>query len=320
MNNIAQTVREEGQEADAPTASNLCENCLTRAKSTELDEDGTTITHPYCGIRCYQASQRTTFPASTIPAPAATNPTPAATEGSQDTFKLRTERANGPVARKILLMLQDLWQSDTARTPQLKSIYRIDLPVEMYRRFDLALQMNGNSTVTTTYYGGVAACNIADDTDPAPCASESCDLCAALRSSFGNVLHGASCRDGSYGFGLYTYLNPALAHDVINSGDDLPTQNVNYALVQCRVVTQADYMPSSNSYAGTIDDWGVVFCAQPMAVIPTYLLIYRLSASPNSNRRNASSNSKSVDDTPPATGPERTEPAGGKARANAPFQ
>ncbi|KAG8913356.1 hypothetical protein FRC00_002558 [Tulasnella sp. 408] len=163
MNTIAQTVREEGQEADAPAASSLCENCLTRAKSTELDEDGTTITHPYCGIRCYQASQRTTFPASTIPAPAATNPTPAATDGSQDSFKLRTERANGPVARKsrstitlivfqicaddprttapqlVLLMLQDLWQSDTARTPQLRSIYRIDLPVEMYRRFDLAL-------------------------------------------------------------------------------------------------------------------------------------------------------------------------------------
>ncbi|KAG9038877.1 hypothetical protein FS837_001154 [Tulasnella sp. UAMH 9824] len=311
MNNIAQTVGAEGLEPNVLATSSLCENCFTRVKSTELDEDGAAVTHPYCGIRCYQASQRTALPASNDPAPSPT-------DDSQDPFKLRVERTDGPVGRKIIFTVQHLWQSERGRTPQVKGIYRIDLPVERYRGFDLALQMNGTCTVTTTYYGGIATCSIANDTDPAPCASDSCMLCAALRNSFGNLLHGASCRDGSYGFGLYTYSNPALAHDVTISGTDPRAQNVNYALVRCSVVTQADYLPSSNSYAGFIDDSGEVFCAQSMAVIPTYLLIYRLSASPNSHRRNTSSNSNS-DDIVSAIGSERTEP-GGKARANAPFR
>lgn len=36
-------------------------------------------------------------------------------------------------------MVQERWQSETVRIPQVKGLYRIDLPKEIYRRFDLAL-------------------------------------------------------------------------------------------------------------------------------------------------------------------------------------
>ncbi|KAG8927550.1 hypothetical protein FRC01_007269, partial [Tulasnella sp. 417] len=154
--------------------------------------------------------------------------------------------------------------------------------------------MNEDCTVKTTYFGGLAACSITDDADPAPCASEYCDLCDALRSSFDGLLQGGSCRDGTYGPGLYTYSNPALAHDMMISGDAEEAQGVTYALIQCRVVIPADDMPGSNSYAGFIDDSGVVFCAQSTAVLPTHVLIYRLSASPSLKELKASVNSNSA--------------------------
>ncbi|KIO17319.1 hypothetical protein M407DRAFT_228650 [Tulasnella calospora MUT 4182] len=258
-----------GQAFNAPPASNFCEY----VKSQEMGEDGVVTTHPYCGIGCYKASlEQTGFPLSTIPARAAASV-------SQDALNIRVERLNTPIGRKILKTVQECWKSDKIQSPQVKRIYRIDLPGQVYRRFDLALQMNDVFAVTTTYYGGIATCNIADDTDPSPCASESCELCDALRGSFGNLLYGASCRDGSYGPGLYTYLNPALAYDSTDFDDE--PQGQNFALIQCRVVTRADSKPSLNSYAGFIDDSGVVFCAQSTAVIPTHLLTYQVGGPPN---------------------------------------
>lgn len=53
----------------------------------------------------------------------------------------------------------------------------------------------------------------------------------------------------SYGPGLYTYSNPALAYHAIVHGDGLQVQGSNCALIQCRVVTKTDSVPSPNSYA-----------------------------------------------------------------------
>ncbi|KAG8945931.1 hypothetical protein FRC04_012183 [Tulasnella sp. 424] len=170
-------------------------------------------------------------------------------------------------------MIQERWKSDESHIPKLKVIYRIDLPGQVYRRFDLALQMNEDCLVRTSYYGGIAACSIAHDSNPTPCTSESCGLCDALRTSFGNLPHGASCSDGDYGPGLYTYSNPALAYHAAVPRDDLQPQGSHFALVQCRVVARADSVPSSSAYAGFIDDSGVVFCAQSTAIIPTHVLI-----------------------------------------------
>ncbi|KIO31485.1 hypothetical protein M407DRAFT_19622 [Tulasnella calospora MUT 4182] len=321
--------------SNPPATSNLCEHCFTYVKSREMEEDGTIVTHSHCGIGCYKAAQHTVFASSTIPAPAAASV-------SQNSLRLRAERMNTPVGRKVLLMVQERWQSEIVRIPQVKGIYRIDLPVNIYQRFDLALQMNEDCTIKTTYYGGIATCSITDDTDPAPCAFESCDLCDALHSSFGNLLQGGSCRDGSYGPGLYTYSNPALAHDMMVSGYARQAQKVNYALVQCRVVIQADYMPSSNSYAGFIDDSGVAFCAQSTAIIPTHLLIYSLDAPPDTQQPAGSVNTDvasvgpAVSAATPASGglgqPKSSTNTGygemklksakgkGKARANGPLQ
>lgn len=133
--------------------------------------------------------------------------------------------------------------------------------------------MSHGCPVQTTYYGGVTKCRIADDQEPATCESESCCLCDALRSSFGNLPYGASSRDGlyvghypfswptlnpcglhSYGLGLYSYTNPAMAHDAAISRDDQRTQATQYALIQCRVITQSNSTPNSNAVSREFGD------------------------------------------------------------------
>ncbi|KAG8917077.1 hypothetical protein FRC01_002674 [Tulasnella sp. 417] len=294
-----------------------------------MDEDGEVTTHSYCGIACYKASfEQNGFPSSTVSVRGAE-------PDDQGALNLRVERLNTPIGRKILNTVQERWKSDEIPGLQVKGIYRIDLPGQVYRRFDLALQMNDLFSVSTTYYGALATCGITDDADPSPCASEACELCDALRSSFGNLLYGASCRDGSYGPGLYTYLNPALAHDAADVDDD--PQGQNYALIQCRVeaFTGAGAI-SSLGVQGFLDDSGVVFCAQPTAVIPTHLLTYRLGDAPTSRQAKASANSKSAAKGQIASGvmaspggPGRTKSAAtgpkspngkGQALANLPLQ
>ncbi|KAG9029853.1 hypothetical protein FS837_003458 [Tulasnella sp. UAMH 9824] len=268
---------------DRSESPDLCENCYARPKSQEKDDDGTLITHSYCGIRCALTSQSSTLLASNIPAPAAGTI-------SKNPSDLLLERFKTPIGRSILLMMQERWQSDELGPSELKSVYRIGLSEDVYRRFDLALQTNDGCPVTATYCGCIATCNIVDDNDPAPCGSGSCELCDVLRSSFGNVPYGASSRDGAYGPGIYTYKNPALAHNAMISDGGQQSQDMNYALIQCRVVTQSSSGPSSKSFPSFTDDAGVTFCAQSTAIIPTHLLRYSLEAPPHTRTVLASAN------------------------------
>ncbi|KAG9041425.1 hypothetical protein FS837_012278, partial [Tulasnella sp. UAMH 9824] len=145
-------------------------------------------------------------------------------------------------------------------------------------------QSNDGCTVVTTYYGGKAACDIANDNDPAPCNLESCAVCDAIRSAFSQVVYGASSTEGKHGPGIYSYTNPALAHQAAVS--DSPARKTpafdsaarkrsdsNFVLIQCRVVTLGDSAQVKNPYAGFVDDAGTVFCSQSMAIIPTHLLL-----------------------------------------------
>lgn len=239
------------------------------------------VTHRYCGILCYEASRNATVPASMIPAPA-----PAPASGRTDSIGLREEGASAPIGRKILLMMQERWDSDAVSMTKLKSIYRVDLPGQVYRRFDFALQANDGCTVVTTYYGAKAACDIANDSDPGPCNLESCSVCEAIRSAFSHLVYGASSADGKHGPGIYTFTNPALAHQAAVSDSSTRkrgSDNSNHVLIQCRVVTRGDSAQVTNPYAGFVDESGAVFCSQSMAIIPTHLLVYRIRAtSPSS--------------------------------------
>ncbi|KAG8945927.1 hypothetical protein FRC04_012179 [Tulasnella sp. 424] len=246
------------------------QNCGKRGKSWESKEDGSIVQHRYCGILCHEASQSTTPPASIIPAPA-----PVAAASRADAITLREEGSNAPIGRKILLMMQERWDSNNVSMTKLKSIYRVDLPGKIYRRFDFALQANDGCTVVTTYYGGKAACDIANDSNPAPCNLESCAICDALRTAFSQLIYGASSVDGVHGPGLYTYTNPASAHQSEGPTSSRHRSDTNFVLIQCRVVTRGNAAEVSNPYAGFVDDSGVVFCSQPMAIIPTHLLVYR---------------------------------------------
>ncbi|KAG8913209.1 hypothetical protein FRC01_004671 [Tulasnella sp. 417] len=120
--------------------------------------------------------------------------------------------------------------------------------------------------------------------------------------------YGASSRDGAYGPGLYTYKNPALAHHVAISDADQQSRDTNYALIQCRVVTQENCRPGSKSFCGSIDDSGVAFCAQPTAIIPTHLLMYRLDTSPDIQQPGGSVSANMASVSPAATS---TTPAPG---------
>ncbi|KAG9030207.1 hypothetical protein FS837_003326 [Tulasnella sp. UAMH 9824] len=165
--------------------------------------------------------------------------------------------------------------------------------------------MNDGCTVTTTYYGGFTTCNIANDKDPAPCGSESCEVCDVLCSSFGNAPYGVSSRVGTYGPGVYTYKNPALAHHVAISEDDQQSQAASYFLIQCRVVTRENSGLGSKTFVASIDEKGVMFCAQSAAIIPTHLLIYRLKAAPDTQHPTSAVNSNlaSINTTPAAVTP-----------------
>ncbi|KIO17320.1 hypothetical protein M407DRAFT_33015 [Tulasnella calospora MUT 4182] len=242
-------------DSKATTDPNLCEasyvlvvNCLKRVKSSEQKDDGEMVTHRYCGIMCYEASRNVTVPASMIPAPA-----PAPAPARTDSIGLREESAIAPIGRKVLLMMQERWKSDTVSMTKLKSIYRVDLPGSVYRRFDFSLQANDGCTVVTTYYGGKAACDIANDNDPAPCNSESCSVCDAIRNAFSHLIYGASSTDGKHGPGIYTFKNPALAHHRAAASAWSPwkrSSNVgNFVLIQCRVVTRGDSTQVTNPYA-----------------------------------------------------------------------
>lgn len=257
-------------DSNTSNKSNLCENCGKRGKSWESKEDGSIVQHRYCGILCHEASRSTTPPASIIPAPA-----PVAAANRADAITLREEGSNAPIGRKILLMMQERWDSNNVSMTKLKSIYRVDLPGKIYRRFDFALQANDGCTVVTTYYGGKAACDIANDSSPAPCNLESCAICDALRTAFSQLIYGASSVDGVHGPGLYTYTNPASAHQSEGLTSSRHRSDTNFVLIQCRVVTRGNAAEVSNPYAGFVDDSGVVFCSQPMAIIPTHLLVYR---------------------------------------------
>ncbi|KAG8902989.1 hypothetical protein FRC01_009386, partial [Tulasnella sp. 417] len=261
----------------------MCDNCGKRWKSMELKDDGEMVTHRFCGILCYEASRTAAVPSSMIPAPA---PAPAAASSRADAIGLREEGSNAPIGRKVLLMMQERWESDSVSMSKLKSIYRIDLPGSVYRRFDFALQANDGCTVVTTYFGGKTACDIANDSEPAPCNLESCAVCDAIRTAFSQLIYGASSTHGKHGPGIYTYTNPALAHQaaVVGGGQTRKPATLgpparkrldaNFVLLQCRVVTRGDSTQVANPYAGFVDDSGTVFCSQSMAIIPTHLLVY----------------------------------------------
>lgn len=266
-------------EPDTVSPSTMCENCHARPRSQETEDDGTITTHPYCGFGCFIASQRSIAPAPNVPAPAAA-------PNGRSPSRLLMERDGSPIRRSILFMMRERWHAEELGAPQLKSVYRIDLPGQVYRRFDLALQMNDACPVMTTYYGGVVTCNIADAKHPSPCESDSCEVCDVLCSSFGNIPYGGSSREGAYGPGLYTYRNPALAHHVaIQDNNFEQTSGMNYVLIQCRVVAQENSRARSKSLAGFLDNSGVVFCSQSTAVIPTHILIYSLGGQLGAQRR-----------------------------------
>lgn len=134
----------------------LPQNCGKRGKSWESKEDGSIVQHRYCGILCHEASRNTTPPASIVPAPA-----PVAAASRADAITLREEGSNAPIGRKskflgscsrrdpmtehlplltsVLLMMQERWDSNNVSMTKLKSIFRVDLPGKIYRRFDFAL-------------------------------------------------------------------------------------------------------------------------------------------------------------------------------------
>lgn len=56
-------------------------------------------------------------------------------------------------------------------------------------------------------------------------------------------------RSCSYGPGLYSHKNPALAHHVAISDEGHQTQVTNYVLIQCRVVTREKSGLGSNLFA-----------------------------------------------------------------------
>ncbi|KAG9029380.1 hypothetical protein FS837_003569 [Tulasnella sp. UAMH 9824] len=235
-------------------------------------------------------------------------PVPVAAWGRSDTIVLREEDPNAPIRGRILSMMQERWDSDTVSTIKLKSIYRVDLPGKVHRRFDFALQANDGCTVVTTYYGGRAACDIANDSDPTPCNLESYAVYDAIRSAFSQVIYGASSTWGKHGPGIYTFTNPALAHEeALLDSSHRKRADANFVLIQCRVVTGGNSAQGINPYARLADESGTVFCSQSMAIIPTHLLVYGTAATfgdPVSSAAAIGTSSRLVAVSPPR--PEKT--------------
>lgn len=61
--------------------------------------------------------------------------------------------------------------------------------------------------------------------------------------------HEASIHFGSHGPGLYTYTNPASAHQTAGLSSSRHRSDTNFVLIQCRVVTRDNAAEVSNPYA-----------------------------------------------------------------------
>lgn len=185
------------------------------------------------------------------------------------------------IGQKIRLMLEERWDSEQIALRKLKAIYRINFPGRVYRRFDFALQFNDSCPTITTYCGGIPTCNIANDADPVLCNSTGCYVCEVLQSAFSNLFFDTLTGAEIPGRTLLTDLNPALAHEAVESASSQQqSSSRKVVLIQCRVVARMYTTGPTNPYAGSIEDSGSVSCYRPTAIIPTHLLIYRARAIP----------------------------------------
>lgn len=269
LNEAAEKLAERASTDAALGQRELCSHCKQRKKSQEINDAGTVVLHEYCGILCYQASQTNITP-NTV----AVSPTPFPTE---NTVTLRRESLSVPVAQKISQRMEERWVSDGVELVSFEAIYGIKVPNEVYQRFTTAMEMIDNYTIVTSYYGGSLTCDLANcrDEEIRPCKSKHCALCNTIKSAFSNILFRESSHDGVYGPGIYTHLNPVIAHQTAASSPQEP-QRSSHALLQCRVVTAVGTTERSSSFAGVADDLGIVYCSHAVAIIPTHLLIYQV--------------------------------------------
>ncbi|KIO17878.1 hypothetical protein M407DRAFT_32432 [Tulasnella calospora MUT 4182] len=94
--------------------------------------NGSTLFYPFCGqTSCTRLPSVPPVSLSSIPAPAAA--------GDSDSVSIRPEDPRDPVAKKIVLDMENRWASDETQLSEIKAIYRLDLSASIYRRFDTAL-------------------------------------------------------------------------------------------------------------------------------------------------------------------------------------
>lgn len=280
--------------ARAPTQIEYpCEECGELPRAQRREPSGSTVIYPYCGQTiCTKLPSVPPVSVSSIPTPAAV--------GHSDSISIQPEDPRDPVVKTVLHNMESRWASGDTRLKEIKAVYRLDLSASIYRRFDTALQMNISSTVITSYYGARNACGIGSDgvAPKNPCTMDSCAMCTVIRSAFASYVYGNASHHGVYGPGIYTYTNPALAH---RATAPIRHENAeNRAIIQCRVVTR-EYIGAGEtfSYAGSVDESGMVFCAQAAAIIPTHLVVYSANSMKQDSQSQSTTGNPETHNNPP---------------------
>ncbi|KAG8931180.1 hypothetical protein FRC01_001741, partial [Tulasnella sp. 417] len=166
----------------------MCEQCGIRPKNRDRQLNGQVTIHPYCGRNCAEAARQK----------AAQQPSYGQGAVAPVT-RLTIMDSQHPLAKHVYDKFQERWNPEQAPPPTVMAIYRIQLPVKFYNRFDGALEMNEGANVVTTYYGGQSICEIGckGEVEAALCTWESCSICVVLRAAFTTVEFGDDSYDGT---------------------------------------------------------------------------------------------------------------------------
>ncbi|KAG8931044.1 hypothetical protein FRC01_001907, partial [Tulasnella sp. 417] len=172
--------------------SMMCEQCGTRPKNQDRQLGGQIVVHPYCGRNCAEAARQKANTQQQSFGQAAAGAAPPVT-------RVTAMDPSHALAKHIYEKFQERWNPEEAPPPTVMAIYRIQLPVKFYSRFDGALEMNEGANVVTTYYGGQSICEIGckGEAEATLCSWESCSICVVLKAAFTTVEFGDDSYDGT---------------------------------------------------------------------------------------------------------------------------
>lgn len=151
------------------------------------------------------------------------------------------------------------------RPPQVGRVFKIMLG-ENSQLLRSQYKNSGDSSRLPIWYSGQNICELGGPTKPVEfCQYKSCGICIPLKSGFSAFEFGQKYQTGPHGNGIYTTREPAVADKHAISSTGTP-----YRVVILASLT----IPSNASREFILGNNNDVFCKNPLAITPDYLIAY----------------------------------------------